>query len=198
MPFPDDLLNPIEGPNPSGANLRYDPVYDKIKEARREEAQPPPGMTEQDRKVSDNAQVIKLTIDLLTNGPDPILPQQLPLFFIMSETWAEKNNTKQVVRGTSAPTFINFNANGTGPIVVGQYNGLGQAKVASNFSQLGNVNVFVTSGSTFDLTPAASVNSFGTSANQTIGSLERRGVIFLIQPGTDLLQVGLQSSMDGR
>jgi type VI secretion system protein ImpA len=67
MPFPDDLLNPIEGPNPSGANLRYDPVYDKIKEARREEAQPPPGMTEQDRKVSDNAQVIKLTTDLLSN-----------------------------------------------------------------------------------------------------------------------------------
>ena len=66
MPFPDDLLNPIEGPNPSGANLRYDPVYDKIKEARREEAQPPPGMTEQDRKVSDNAQVIKLTSELLT------------------------------------------------------------------------------------------------------------------------------------
>ena len=66
MPFPDDLLNPIEGPNPSGANLRYDPVYDKIKEARREEAQPPPGMTEQDRKVSDNNQVIKLATELLT------------------------------------------------------------------------------------------------------------------------------------
>jgi type VI secretion system protein ImpA len=67
MPFPDELLNPIEGPNPSGANLRYDPVYDKIKEARREEAQPPPGMTEQDRKVSDNNQVIKLATDLLTS-----------------------------------------------------------------------------------------------------------------------------------
>ncbi len=67
MPFPDELLNPIEGPNPSGANLRYDPVYDKIKEARREEAQPPPGMTEQDRKVSDNGQVIRLTTELLTS-----------------------------------------------------------------------------------------------------------------------------------
>jgi type VI secretion system protein ImpA len=66
MPFPDELLNPIEGPNPSGANLRYDPVYDKIKEARREEAQPPPGMSEQDRKVSDNAQVIRLSTELLT------------------------------------------------------------------------------------------------------------------------------------
>ena len=67
MPFPDDLLNPIEGPNPSGSNLRYDPVYDKIKEARREEDQPPPGMTERDRKVADNLLVIKLTTDLLTN-----------------------------------------------------------------------------------------------------------------------------------
>lgn len=67
MPFPDDLLNPIEGPNPSGVNLRYDPVYDKIKEARREEDHPPPGMTEQDRKVADNPQVIKLTTDLLAN-----------------------------------------------------------------------------------------------------------------------------------
>ena len=67
MPFPDDLLIPIEGSNPSGVNLRYDPVYDKIKEARREESQPPPGMTEQDRKVADNAQVIRLTTDLLTS-----------------------------------------------------------------------------------------------------------------------------------
>ena len=66
MPFPDDLLNPIAGPNPSGANLRYDPVCDKIKEARREESQPPPGMTEQDRKVADNVQVIRLTSELLT------------------------------------------------------------------------------------------------------------------------------------
>jgi type VI secretion system protein ImpA len=67
MPVPDELLQPIAGDKPGGASLRYDPVYDKIKEARREEAQPPPGMTEQDRKVSDNAQVIRLTTDLLTN-----------------------------------------------------------------------------------------------------------------------------------
>ncbi len=66
MPSPDDLLKPIEGPNPSGANLRYDSLYDKIKEARREEDQPPPGMTEHDRKLADNPLVIKLTTDLLT------------------------------------------------------------------------------------------------------------------------------------
>jgi len=66
MPFPDELLNPIEGPNPSGGNLRYDPIYDQIKEARREEDHPPPGMTERDRKVADNLLVIKLTQEVLT------------------------------------------------------------------------------------------------------------------------------------
>jgi type VI secretion system protein ImpA len=65
MPFPDELLNPIEGPNPSGSNLRYDPIFDRIKEARREEDQPPPGMTERDRKVADNPLVIKLATDIL-------------------------------------------------------------------------------------------------------------------------------------
>jgi type VI secretion system protein ImpA len=85
MPFPDDLLNPIEGPNPSGANLRYDSVYDKIKEARREETQPPPGMTEQDRKVSDNAQVIKLTTDLLTNKT-----KDLQLAAWLTEAWLKQ------------------------------------------------------------------------------------------------------------
>src|SRR5882724_6392555 len=65
MPLPDDLLNPIEGSNPSGAKLCYEPIYDKIKEARREEDQPPPGMAERDRKIADNALVIKLTTDIL-------------------------------------------------------------------------------------------------------------------------------------
>lgn len=67
MPFAVDLLNPIPGDNPSGVSLRYDPVYDQIKEARREEAQPPPGMAEKDRKVAENAAVVKLTTELLAS-----------------------------------------------------------------------------------------------------------------------------------
>jgi type VI secretion system protein ImpA len=43
MPLRDDLLNPIPGENPSGASLRYEPVYDKIKEARREDDDAPQG-----------------------------------------------------------------------------------------------------------------------------------------------------------
>ncbi len=85
MPLPDDLLNPIEGPNPSGANLRYNPVYDKIKEARREEDQPPPGMTERDRKVADNAQVIKLTTDALTTKT-----KDLQLAAWLTEAWLKQ------------------------------------------------------------------------------------------------------------
>ncbi|MBM3744382.1 MAG: type VI secretion system protein TssA [Acidobacteria bacterium] len=37
MPLRSDLLNPIPGANPSGENLRWAPVYDDIREARREE-----------------------------------------------------------------------------------------------------------------------------------------------------------------
>lgn len=32
-----DLLRPIEGKNPVGTNVRYDPVYDRIKQARRDD-----------------------------------------------------------------------------------------------------------------------------------------------------------------
>lgn len=85
MPFPDDLLNPIEGANPSGANLRYDPVYDKIKEARREEDQPPPGMTERDRKIADNPLVIKLATDLLTNKT-----KDLQIAAWLTEAWVKQ------------------------------------------------------------------------------------------------------------
>ncbi len=37
MPLREDILNPIPGDNPSGKDLRYAPIYDKIKEARRED-----------------------------------------------------------------------------------------------------------------------------------------------------------------
>jgi type VI secretion system protein ImpA len=85
MPFPNDLLNPIDGPNPSGANLRYT-LYDTIKEARREEAVPPPGMTERDRKVADNPLVIKLTTEALTQKT-----KDLWLAAWLTEAWLKQN-----------------------------------------------------------------------------------------------------------
>ncbi|MGH8574923.1 MAG: type VI secretion system protein TssA, partial [Gammaproteobacteria bacterium] len=60
-----DLLNPIPGPNVAGADLRYDPVYDKIKEARHEEDDAPQGDWQRPRKLADYALVTKLAADAL-------------------------------------------------------------------------------------------------------------------------------------
>jgi type VI secretion system protein ImpA len=65
MPLRDDLLNPIPGDNPSGVSLRYDPVTDKIKEARREEIDVPQGAWQYTLKVADFPQVIKLASDAI-------------------------------------------------------------------------------------------------------------------------------------
>jgi type VI secretion system protein ImpA len=59
MPLRNDLLNPIAGENPSGQNLRYAPIYDKIKEARREDDDAAQGEWKIERKVADWPFVVK-------------------------------------------------------------------------------------------------------------------------------------------
>jgi type VI secretion system protein ImpA len=59
MPLRNDLLNPIAGENPSGQNLRYAPVYDKIKEARREDDDAAQGDWKIERKLADWSFVVK-------------------------------------------------------------------------------------------------------------------------------------------
>jgi type VI secretion system protein ImpA len=66
MPLPDGLLNPIPGENPSGKSLQYDPVYDKIREARREEEALPQGDWSRDIKKADYPLVIKLATESLS------------------------------------------------------------------------------------------------------------------------------------
>lgn len=65
MPFRDDLLDPIPGANPGGASLRYAPVYDQIKEARREEDEIPQGDWRHERKKADWPLVVKLAGEAL-------------------------------------------------------------------------------------------------------------------------------------
>ena len=68
MPLQEDLLNPIAGDNPSGQDVRYDTkllVYDKIKEARREDDNLAQGAWEHERKVADFASVRKLAQEAL-------------------------------------------------------------------------------------------------------------------------------------
>lgn len=60
MPLREDILSPIPGENPGGQDLRYDPLYDKIKEARREDDDLNQGAWQHERKVADFSAVIKL------------------------------------------------------------------------------------------------------------------------------------------
>lgn len=65
MELRDDLLDPIPGENPAGENLRYEPIYDQIKDARTEEDDIPQGDWERERKTADFGRVIQLAQDAL-------------------------------------------------------------------------------------------------------------------------------------
>ncbi len=72
------------------------------------------GMIEAVKIVDDH------TVDIVTPGPDPILPLQLEIFYIMDREWAEENNTATAtnVKGGEEGNHANLNANGTGPFMV--------------------------------------------------------------------------------
>ena len=66
MPLAGNLLDPIPGPSPSGENLYYSPLYDKIKEARREEEDIAQGEWRVEIKKADYPLVIKLATEALS------------------------------------------------------------------------------------------------------------------------------------
>jgi len=62
-----------------------------------------------------------LTVHIITNGPNPILPDYTTSILIMSKAWAEKNNvTKPQSYKDKEETFAVRNAMGTGPFTVKQ------------------------------------------------------------------------------
>jgi type VI secretion system protein ImpA len=68
MPLREDILVPIPGANPSGADLRYDTkllVIDKIKEARRQDDELEQGAWQSERKTANWPLVIKLSQETL-------------------------------------------------------------------------------------------------------------------------------------
>lgn len=100
MPLPDDLLKPIAGGNPAGADLRYDPLYDKIKEARREDDDAPQGEWERTRKVADWNQVVKLSTDALAaKSKDLQIAAWLTEGLIRREGFAGFNQGLAVISG---------------------------------------------------------------------------------------------------
>jgi type VI secretion system protein ImpA len=65
MPLREDILQPIQGDNPSGPSLYYSPLFDKIKEARRQEMAGPMGAWERDVKTADYVLVAKMCEEAL-------------------------------------------------------------------------------------------------------------------------------------
>jgi len=65
MPLRSDLLQPIPGDDPAGEDLRYEPIYDEIKQARFEEDDLPQGDWDRDRKLADYARVVGLAEETL-------------------------------------------------------------------------------------------------------------------------------------
>ncbi len=61
MPLAEELLLPIPGDNPSGADLRYTATYDNIREARRQDDDLDQGAWQHERKVADYPLVVKLS-----------------------------------------------------------------------------------------------------------------------------------------
>ncbi|MEO0701031.1 MAG: ABC transporter substrate-binding protein [Pseudomonadota bacterium] len=57
-----------------------------------------------------------MTVEIVTNGPNPIMPSNLTNMFIMDKGWAEANNAVKVQDYEGGEdTFAAKNANGTGP-----------------------------------------------------------------------------------
>ena len=59
LPSVDDLLKPLDGANPCGVSLRYDPIYDKIREARRQDEGG--AVVDGPPKVADHKAAVELT-----------------------------------------------------------------------------------------------------------------------------------------
>ncbi len=72
------------------------------------------GLIKEAKKIDDH------TVALITPQPNPILPLQLGIFYIMDKEWSEENNTAAAtnVKGGEEGNHANINANGTGPFMV--------------------------------------------------------------------------------
>jgi len=100
MPLRNDLLQPIPGENQAGENLRYAPVYDKIKEARREDDDAPQGEWQRERKVADWPLTIKLISETLaTKSKDLQLVAWLSEAMLIREGVAGLREVLDMARG---------------------------------------------------------------------------------------------------
>ena len=89
------ILNPIPGENPAGADLRYTPIYDEIKEARRADDLLDRGDWAREIKTSDWDKVIDLAVDALTHKT-----KDLQIAAWLCEALTEKKQFDGLFRGS--------------------------------------------------------------------------------------------------
>jgi peptide/nickel transport system substrate-binding protein len=69
--------------------------------------------------VREVAKVNDFTVDITTNEPDPILPEELPVWDIMSAKWCAEHEAEQPANAlVVSDSFASDNANGTGPFML--------------------------------------------------------------------------------
>jgi len=69
--------------------------------------------------IKSVSKVDDYTIDMTTDGSDPILPEEITTWCMMSKVWAEKNNAVQPADLTKSEDFFaSRHANGTGPFIL--------------------------------------------------------------------------------
>jgi peptide/nickel transport system substrate-binding protein len=69
--------------------------------------------------VKELKKIDDLTVEIHTTAPNPILPEEITNWGIMSKTWSEKNNATVAADLTKREeSFATRNANGTGPFML--------------------------------------------------------------------------------
>ncbi len=75
--------------------------------------------------VPADAEFVKVddyTVDMKLKTPNPIAIAQFATWYIMSKTWAEKNNAVQPSAPTAtSPSYAALNENGTGPFTIAEH-----------------------------------------------------------------------------
>jgi type VI secretion system protein ImpA len=91
----ESFLTPISAHSPSGISLRYEPIYDQIQDARRQEdVTLPQGVWKREMKVADWAQVEKLCTQVLTQQS-----KDLQVAAWLTEAWLHENGIRGLARG---------------------------------------------------------------------------------------------------
>ncbi|MEM8803649.1 MAG: ABC transporter substrate-binding protein [Pseudomonadota bacterium] len=98
-----------------GADFTAEDVVFSFERAK----QPNSDMKELIGSIVEVRAVDDFTIEMVTDGPNPILPSNLTNLFIMDKDWTEANNTVNVQDFEGGEiTYATTNVNGTGPYVL--------------------------------------------------------------------------------